>query len=372
MGLSMFVLYTIGSLAPYIIGDLHISKAQLGYLTSAAFGTATILSLFAGHLTDTFGGRRAFIFLSGYIGVDFALLAASRTYWVLLIALVLAGVPQALSNPATNRLIAAHVPAQGRALAVGVKQSGVPLAALIAGLVLPSLARSLSWRTATLLVVPFAVVTCIVALTLPRDPAAQSGKAFAFPEAPNTATRWLMVYSLFIGAGLASLNTYLALYAHQRLGLTNTEAGALISAIGVSGIASRLAWARYAGKLTDLPRSLLILAAGSIAFAALIPLASHAHWLVWLGAVGLGGSAAAANAVTMVAVTRGGGFGRTGHASGLVSMGFFAGFVAGPTAFGWLADGSGGFAAGWLLVLAGFALAVVAVWSGRRAIRACS
>lgn len=371
MGLSMFILYTIGSLAPFLIADLHITKSQLGALTSAAFGTATVLSLFAGHFTDTFGARRAFILLTTLIALDFALVAAGHTYWLLLVAVFLAGIPQALSNPSTNKLIAAHVPPPQRAFAVGVKQSGVPLAALTAGLVLPSLARWTSWRTAVLLVVPIAAVAALAAIGLPRDAARTQGRAFALPAPPNRATQWLMGYSLFIGAGLASLNTYLALYAHERLGLGSTEAGWLISAIGVSGVASRLLWARYAGKMADVPWSLLVLALTSIVFAVLIPVATGGHWLVWVGAVGLGGSAAAANAVTMVAVTQGGGFGRTGHASGLVSMGFFAGFVLGPSAFGLLSD-HGGYKAGWLLVAAEFAVSVVAVAAGRRAIRSCT
>ncbi|WP_327287072.1 MFS transporter [Streptomyces sp. NBC_01198] len=372
MGLSMFILYTIGSLAPFVIADLHITKSELGLLTSAAFGTATVLSLFAGHFTDTFGARRAFILLSALIAVDFALVAAGHTYWLLLIAVLIAGIPQSLSNPSTNKLIAAHVPPAKRAFAIGVKQSGVPLAALIAGLALPSLARATSWRTAVLLVVPIAAAASLAAVALPRDQAGPPGKAFALPAPPNRATQWLMGYSLFIGAGLASLNTYLALYAHERLGLSSTEAGALISAIGVSGVASRLLWSRYANRMTDIPKSLLVLALTAIVFAALIPAATSGHWLVWAGAVGLGGSAAAANAVTMVAVTQGSGFGRTGHASGLVSMGFFAGFVLGPSAFGLLSDGRGGYRAGWILVAAEFALAVVAVWIGRRSIRSCA
>ena len=366
MALSMLVLYAIGSLGPFIIDDLHISKSQLGLLTAVAFGTATVVSLYAGHLTDVIGGRRALVALLALIAVDFGLLAATRTYWFLLGALVLAGLPQALANPSTNKLIATHLPAERRAGAVGIKQSGVQLGAFAAGLLLPTLARALSWRGALALVVPVAVVAAALAAVLPRDASTGQARRLTLPGVPNTATRWLMAYSLCIGSGLAALNTYLPLYAHQRLGMGDQAAGALIAALGVSGIFARILWARFSDRLANLSASLAVLAIAAVCFAVLVPSASSAHWLIWIGAIGLGGSAVAANAVSMVAVVKGRGFGSTGHASALVSMGFFAGFVVGPLSFGFLVDTRGGYRVGWTMVAAVFAIAVLCAVGGRR------
>ncbi|MDJ1133662.1 MFS transporter [Streptomyces iconiensis] len=368
MGLSMFVLYAIGALGPFLIEDLGISRSQLGLLTSVTFASATLLSLLAGHTTDLLGGRRAFVLLLLLVAAAFALLTATTTYALLLGALVLGGAAQSLANPATNKLIAANVPTERRAMVVGIKQSGVPLAALTAGLVLPALAGATSWRTALAVVAPVALLGALAALLLPRDPARAAESRLTLPGAPDTLTRWLMAVSLCVGCGLAALNTYLPLYAHQRLSMGEQTAGALISAIGVSGIASRLLWSRFGDRL-DIGRSLLALAVASVVFGAVIPAATAAPWLIWVGAVGLGGSGAAANAVSMVAVIKGSGFGRTGHASALVSMGFFAGFVVGPTAFGLLVDTTGGFGAGWLLVTLAFAGAAACSWGGRHALR---
>lgn len=370
MGLSMLVLYAIGSLAPLIADDLHASREQIGLLTAVAFGTATLLSVIAGHIVDLAGGRRAFIVLTAAVAVQFALLASARSYWFLLAMMVFAGVPQSLANPSTNKLLVSHVPAQRRAFAVGIKQAGVPLAAFVAGLTLPSIAHATSWRIALALVIPLALIAMSAAVFLPRDFAAPSDKRWSLPGLPNVATRWLMAYSLCIGAGLSALNTYLALYAHQSLGMGAKSAGALVSAIGISGIASRLLWGRYGDRLAEVPVSLLILAVAAIASAVLVPAAEAASWLVWIGALGLGGSAAAANAVTMVAVTKGRGFGKTGHASALVSMGFFSGFVVGPVSFGLLTDGFNTYTAGWGLVVAMFVIAAVLALAGRRAVRA--
>ncbi|MFD7288568.1 MFS transporter [Streptomyces sp. NPDC059863] len=369
MGLSMFVLYAIGALGPFLIEDLDISSSQLGVLTAVTFGSATVLSLYAGQVADMLGGRRAFTVLMTLVAADFALLIATGTYWFLLAALVLGGAAQSLANPSTNKLITTHVPAERRAVAVGIKQSGVPLAAFTAGLTLPTLAEAMSWRAALALVIPVALAAALAATRLPRDTGRPARLRPTLPKAPNLPTRWLMAVSFCVGCGLSALNTYLPLYAHQRLSMGERSAGALIAAIGVSGIASRVLWSRLSDRL-DVPRSLLILSVASVVSGALLPAATGATWLVWIGAVGLGCSAAAANAVSMVAVTQGSGFGSTGHASALVSMGFFAGFVVGPVTFGLLVDATGGFTAGWTLVTAVFAVAGLCSWGGRRIVRA--
>ncbi|MEU6809347.1 MFS transporter [Streptomyces sp. NPDC046831] len=369
MGLSMFVLFAFGALGPTLLADLGISRSQLGSLPAVAFGTASVLSLFSGHLTDLMGGRRALLVLLGTVALAFGVLALADGYGWLLAGLVLAGAAQACANPATNHLIAAHLPPERRAAAIGIKQSGVQFGAFAAGLLVPSLAVATSWRTTLALVVPVALAAVAVAFTLPRDRPKDTGAArLSLPERPNRAARWLIVYSLGVGTGLAALNTYLPLYAHEELGMGERLSGALIAAVGVAGIAARVLWTRLSGRLSDISLPLLVLAGAAVCFLLLVPAAGLLTPLVWIGAIGLGGSAVAANAVSMVAVVRSPAFGATGHASALVSMGFFGGFVVGPLGFGLLADTSAGYTGGWALAGAAFLLSVVSGFRVRRAV----
>lgn len=371
MGLAMFVLFALGALGPLLIGELGISRSQLGTLTALAFGTASVLSLYAGHVTDLIGGRRALLALLVTVAAAFTVLSAGGSYGWLLLALVLAGAAQAFANPATNRLIAAHLPARRRAVAIGVKQSGVQFGAFAAGLLLPSLAAVLGWRGALALVVPVALAAAAIAVRLPADHAKTERPAGTtlLPKAPNTAAGWLIVYSLGVGTGLAALNTYLPLYAHEELGLGERPAGALVAALGAAGIVARVLWTRFSERLADISAPLVILALAAVGFVGLIAAAAALPPLVWIGAIGLGGSAVAANAVSMVAVVRSPAFGATGHASALVSMGFFGGFVVGPLTFGLLVDSTGGYPAGWSLVGLAFLASVFCGLRVRRAVR---
>ncbi|MFH0244669.1 MFS transporter [Streptomyces sp. HK10] len=370
MGLAMFVLFALGSLGPSLLHELGISRSQFGALTALAFGTASVLSLYTGHVTDLLGGRWTLVALLITVAAAFTVLALGGAYVWLLLALLLAGAAQAFANPATNRLIAAHLAPERRAAAVGVKQSGVQIGAFAAGLLLPSLASALSWRAALALVVPVALAAALLALRLPADrPRAGRRTGGLLPKAPNAAARWLIVYSLGVGAGLASLNTYLPLYAHEELGMGERASGALIATLGAAGIVARVLWTRVSGRFTDISVPLLALAGTAACFVVLMLAAGALTPLVWIGAIGLGGSAVAANAVSMVAVVRGPGFGATGHASALVSMGFFGGFVVGPLAFGLLADGTGGYGAGWTMVGAAFLASVLCGARMRRVVR---
>lgn len=370
MALSMLVLFALGTLGPLLRDELGISRTQLGALPALAFGTASVLSLFSGHVTDIVGGRRALVALLVTVAVAFAVLSAGGTFGWLLVALFVAGAAQAFANPATNRLIATHLPVERRGAAVGIKQSGVQIGAFAAGLLLPSLTAVVSWRTTLGLVVPVALAAAVGAALLPADHRPSDlSTTRTLPEAPNRAARWLIAYSLGVGTGLAALNTYLPLYAHEELGMSGRAAGALIAALGVSGILARVLWTRFSGRLADVSSPLLVLAAVAAGFVALVLLAPALPPLVWVGSIGIGGSAVAANAVSMVAVVRSTAFGATGHASALVSMGFFGGFVVGPLAFGLLVDTTGGYPAGWLLVVCAFLSSVLCGLRVRRAVR---
>ncbi|MZE70604.1 MFS transporter, partial [Streptomyces sp. SID5789] len=201
------------------------------------------------------------------------------------------------------------------------------------------------------------------ARALPADPPPKSTPAVWVPRG---MVAWLMVFSLLLGCGVASVNTYLSLYGTERLGLGATAAGALVAVLGVCGIAGRLGWSKVAGRPDRAVWLPGFLALGSVAAALLLAASSSARPLVWVAALAIGVFAVAANAVSMVLVMQHAAAGRAGQDSALVSAGFFAGFAVGPPLFGLLAE-AGRYNGGWLLVAAEFAGAatVALLWSAR-------
>ncbi|RLL70434.1 MFS transporter [Streptomyces sp. Z26] len=364
MAFSMMQLFLLGALGPRIVGDLEVSPTVLGLTTTVGFGAAALLSPVGGRVVDRVGPRRCLVALLGASAAALALIGAAPGAGFLLAAVALGGLPQALANPATNKAILAVVPEARRGRATGRKQSGVQLGAFAAGLPLSALAGLVGWRGALWTAAVAAVIAAVwAARALPVDPPPRFTPT-AWP--PRGAIVWLSAYSLLLGSGIASVNTYLALYGTERLGIGPTGAGALVAVLGIAGIAGRLGWSKAAdapGRAPWLPGGL---AGCAVAAALLLAVSAHARPLVWLAAVGVGIFAVAANAVSMVLVMQRAAPGRAGQDSALVSAGFFAGFALGPPLFGSLAS-SGRYDVGWLLVAVEFAAAgAVALWWAAR------
>ncbi|MFQ6394269.1 MFS transporter [Nocardia sp. KC 131] len=374
MAFSMLQLFLLGALGPRIVPDLGMSPAMLGFTTTVGFGTAAVLSPAAGWVVDVLGPRRCLVGSLSLVGCVLAVIAVAPGYVVLMVAVGLGGAPQALANPATNKAILAAVPTMRRAGVTGTKQSGVQLGAIAAGLPLTALAAVAGWRGSVGVAAGIAVLAAFwVWRALPADPDRndQGGNGIGVTTERSIVVGWLAVYSLFLGAGMASINTYLALFAERRLEFGAATAGMLVAVLGVAGIAGRIGWAKVAGR----PRVAVVLpaglACGSAIAALLLAAAELVDGLVWVAVIAVGAFGMAGNAVSMVLVIQRAAPGRAGRDSALVSAGFFAGFAVGPPFFGARLPAIG-YSNGWLMVAAEFttAAAVAAVWVLRdRALR---
>ncbi|MEU5209939.1 MFS transporter [Streptomyces sp. NPDC020742] len=361
MAFSMMQLFLIGALGPRLVAELGMSRTVLGLTTTAGFGAAALLSPVAGRLVDRVGPRRCLVVLLLLAGVSLALIGAAPGTAALLAAVALGGLPQALANPATNKVILAAVPAERRGSVTGLKQSGVQFGAFAAGLPLSLLAAGVGWRGAVWTAAGTAALAALwAARALPPDGAVTSAPSRRPATSAPGVTRRLAVFSLLLGCGIASVNTYLALFGSQRLGLSPTAAAALVAVLGGAGIGGRMGWSRVAGRPGRAMALPALLAAGAVGAALLLAVAALAPPLVWVAALAVGSFAVSANAVSMVLVMQHASPGRAGQDSALVSAGFFAGFAVGPPGFGALVSACG-YGAGWLLVAAEFAVAALVV-----------
>lgn len=368
MVISALPMFSVAALAPFLVTDLGLARSAIGAVVTSSFVVASSASLVAGHLVDRLGARRGLAVLCVTISAGVLAASVSGSVAALAVALAVAGVGQSLANPATNVLITDAVPTQRRGLAIGIKQSGIQIGALGTGLLLPLVAELTGWRWAmrsTLLLAVLLLVTLWWTAGAGLAPPTRDRTRTARWTLPRGWLAWLVVYSLLLGTGLSSVNTYLPLYAVQSLGFTASTAGLLLAAFGATGVAARVGWGRWADRLSDLSVPLAWFSVAAVGGVGLI--IGAGLWfdgLVWLGAVVVGSSATAANALSMLAVVRRGG--ATGHASGLVSLGFFGGFVFGPSSFGLLSDRAGYFLA-WPVVAAVFAGSVLLALGVRRA-----
>ncbi|TJY69275.1 MFS transporter [Arthrobacter sp. CAU 1506] len=390
MGVGPLLNYGLSTVSPLVIEDLGISEGQFGLLATAIFASAAVSSMGLGKLSDRISNRAQLVLIFAGTAVALVVAALAHSYLVLVIAALLAGPAQAISNPTTNRIIISQVPAPKRPGWIGVKQSGVQGSQLFAGLFFPIVALWAGWQGATALAAVVAVglllyglrklpenpITTAVPPTsasspkrgMPREESAGSqaaaSQAAAPPGSAGAQARfplsvWLFAgYSLLAGLGMQATNVYLPLFTVRELGFSLVMGGVAAGVSGVVGVTSRVLWGRRMAKGVRASTLLILLGFGALAGSAAFLAAGTLDMpvLLWLGVILHGATVLGANVVVMAGVMRVVPAQRVGAASGIVSMGMYAGFAAGPLLMGLLLEATGNFHTGWLLVGAGYLL----------------
>lgn len=369
MGTSTFAGYAFGVLGPNLIEEFDISRSQLGLLTTVFFLVGGPLSLVAGPGTDRFGPRRVMLIAFAIAAVTLVGMALAPAYPAMLVAAGLAGLALATGNPVTNKLVAVHLPPGGRGLVMGGKQAGVQVGAFLAGALLAPLAAGVGWRAALGWAAVVPLLALLVALVVvPRDAAPQvtAGEDEA-PRGLPSGVRWLAVYAFLMGSGVAAVNAYLPLYLVERAGASQELAGAVVATIGLVGIVSRLVWGWASERMPTFSLPLLMLGGGAVvAIGLILAIERVGLWVAWPAAILFGATAVTWNAVGNLAVITESGRGLAGRASGLLTFGFYLGFVGSPVLFGLLVDATGSYTLAWSLVGLGFAATVLVILGWRR------
>jgi predicted MFS family arabinose efflux permease len=141
--------FLVGGLAVQISRDLRLTPASLGLAVAIYFGVTAIGSLPVGALVERYGAAR-----TGRVAVVVAAVSmlgialAARSLVVLLLLLAAAATANSLGQLSSNASLARSVPAHRHGVTFGAKQSAIPLATLLAGAAVPTVALTLGWRWA--------------------------------------------------------------------------------------------------------------------------------------------------------------------------------------------------------------------------------
>lgn len=361
------VFYTmLAVLATFLIEDLGVTRAELGWVVAVFSTCSAAISPSIGRVADRLGAKRALLWVFSFVGAGFVLMSMAGALLALMAAAVVVAIGQAMANPSTNKMIAQRFPSGRRGLMTGVKQSGVQMGAFVGGAVFPSLAIARGWQSAPLLIGTAALVLLVLAgWRLPRD--AEHAEPRSSVKAPlPPGTMWITLYAFLMGAGGSPIFSFFPLYAQEAVGVTETHAGWLVAIGGLVGLASRILWSVAAERVGSW-RPMIILAAGAVVSALLTMAAEPVGvWMLWLSTVVTYTSISAWNSVAMLTIITTAGPTGAGRASGVVLMGFLAGLAVSPPLFGWSVDRLETYQPGFAVVVALFLLAVVTMLAWKR------
>jgi MFS transporter, ACS family, hexuronate transporter len=241
-----------GSIGPALTSSLHISRAQLGLLTSAIWGGMLVTTLPAGVLTDRFGERR--IVAGGLVAMALLLIAAplAGAFIGLLFMFLLASFAASCTMPGTTKAIASWAPLSFRASALGFGQAVGNVGAALSAAVLPGIAAAAGWGAAVRASTVPAILVALGFLFLYREkpgPPASSSRV-TLPALLRNRQFILGTAFAFVNMGaLATCSAYVALYLHQAAGYSAVAAGGLLALYQVGGMIGRFGWAYLSDRL---------------------------------------------------------------------------------------------------------------------------
>lgn len=364
MGASTFALVVFAVLSSDLIAEFGVERWQVGALVTATTVGGALVSPMIGSLVDRFGARPSTVMTLFLSAATLAGIALSPTFSVLAFAALLSGLVQAISNPATNKLIALHVPAGKRGAITGIKQSGVQVGTFLGGLLLPAVAIRSGWRTAVFVFVGIWTLGGVLALaTLEKDPVASDSVHDPVPARLPSLVWRLAAYGFVLGFGGTAVFTYLPLFSQEALEYGKETAGFLAAFLGLVGIGGRIGWGRIAEGRLGAVRSLRIIAVLAMLAGLLMVGAVSVPWLVWPAAIITGLSASSWNSVGMLSIIQSVPASVAGKSSGVVLFGFMLGLGVGAPAFGYSVDRLGTYTPGWIGITVVFALGLLIVGS---------
>jgi MFS family permease len=346
--------FLVGSLALQIRDDLDVSVGAVAAGVTVFFAAGALGAGPGGRFAERVGALRA---IRGCLVATAACLLlaglAAQSLAELLAVLAVAGVANAIDQPAINLFMADQVPLDRQGLAFGVKQSAIPAAVLISGLALPVLALPLGWRATFVICAAVALVmTGLVGRAAP-----------SFAPSPERApaprpSRKLVVTA--VGAALASagpcaLGAYLVASAVD-VGIAEGVAGVLAAAGSAISLVVRIVVGHRADRRRDYGFSTMVvlLVAGAGGFA-LLAVGSPAPFVLGaFVAFGLGWGWPGLFNLAVVDLHRE----SPGAATGISQVGIYVGAAFGPAAYGVLSSGIG-YSAAWA-VAGGFSLVAAA------------
>lgn len=346
--ISTLATLILPAIAPIAANALGVDAGLIGLQVSLVYGVAMVASLFGGPMVSNLGACRTsqlglLLVAGGCLLASLAVIPALVLPALALASIVL-GMAYGLPNPAAAHLLMRYTDPTHRNLIFSLKQTGVPLGGMLAGLIGPGLAEWMGWQ-APLLLCALLALGLAAALQPWRNhwdsDRMRGGKA---PKLPVEAIRLvfgqpalrLLSLSAFLLAGIQlCIVTFLVVILVEDLGYSPIHAGILLASVQVAGAVGRVGWGMLADRLGNGAGTLLILltllavtALAVTQITATTPASLTTGLFLLLGATGISW-----NGIFLAEVARRAPEGRAGDVTSAALFLTYMGVLVGPALF---------------------------------------
>jgi len=328
-------------LVPALREEYDLTLGQIGVVLGAEWIGALVTMLPWGIAADRFGERVVLALGLGACAVFLVGAAYAPDFGSLVVLLALAGGAGASVNSASGRAVMHWFTADERGLALGVRQTAVPLGGLIAALAIPQLISPGDATAGFLFFAALCVVGAVVGAAVIRgrgEPAAQVDHELE----PATLVRTLRdgrLWRLSTGAGIyvysqIAVIGFGVVFLHDEHGLSERDAALVIAASQVLAVGFRIGTGRWSdlvgSRIGPLRQVGVVIAAGLAATAAL---SGGPLWLLVPVLALAGGLSMGWNALAFAAAAELAGAARSGAAIGFQQAVLSGVGIVAPIAF---------------------------------------
>jgi MFS family permease len=355
-------LLTLPVMAPVAAKALEVSPALVGVYVAITYAGAMFASLTSGTTVSRLGPIRVSQLGLILCAIGLCLCAVP---WLPAIGLgaLLIGLGYGPITPASSQILARTTQPSQMALVFSIKQTGVPVGAMMAGAIVPSLMLGIDWQWSLVAVAMACVVSAALSQPLREalDDLRQASLTFQMSTLTtplrmvlgHRALSTMAACSFMFSMVQMSLTTYLVTYLHDDLDYGMVSAGLLLSVTQMGGIGGRIAWGlvadRWLGAQKTLALLAILMASSALATALLLP--TLPLWGIWSVLLVFGASAIGWNGVYLAEVARQAPEGKASVATGGTLTFTFLGVVIGPPLFGALSSAFGTYRAGFLALV---------------------
>jgi MFS family permease len=374
---ASFVMQGLGILIGFLQEDFRLNSFEVGLLMASATAAPVLVLPFVGDLLDR--KSESLIVATGAVvlAAGLALSVMAPRFALLLPALFIVGCGYSTTQPGGSKSVSSWFRGRQMGLAMGVRQSGLPLGGAIAAAALPIITSHYGWRAALLTGMAVSLVGGLTFALIYRPPPATSAEATKQPRPALTLKtciemlrqpwmRGVTMSAFALVCAQFAVLTYFMLHLRDEQSIPLVEGAWLMFIAQMSGAAGRILLA----SLSDRPGtsrfrlviiSMLAVVAG---FAVMAVVPHQTPWwalaviAAWLGFFGLGWYGPWVAFLAEVAPPK-----SLGLVLGIALSINQLSAVTTPPLLGLVHDLSGGYAALWLS--SAFLLAVAA-WATRR------
>jgi len=376
--LVAMALITLPVVAPVVAKSVGLPTTYVGLYVAAVYVAAMLSTVLGGSFVRRWGALR--LSQIGLFVTAFGMVLCAIPHPAFMVAgALLIGLGYGPITPASSHILIRTTPPERMSLVFSIKQTGVPIGGMLAGLLVPSFEVLMGWQAAFVIVALFCVICALMVNPLraqiddDRDPSVRPSLIKSLVEPiklvwASASLRILAAISFMFAITQLSLTTYLVAFLFEDLGWGLVAAGLALTVAQAAGVGGRVLWGWIADNWLGSAYMLIAIAALLLGGAAFFPwLSSDTNiWLLYGLLMVMGATAIGWNGVYLAEVARQAPKGQAGMATG-GTLGFtFLGVLCGPPLFGVAAAQFGSYGHAYALLIIPALVILVLLWISRQ------